>query len=90
MLQKQQEFLQEQQKLQERHRLEKERMEKERLEQLKNKTKNEESKCQDGETHRVILVILYVHIIFVLSLLCLQFHNEKNLVFCRVHLQQLI
>ena len=44
LLQKQQEFLQEQQKLQERHRLERERMEKERLEQLKNKTKNEESR----------------------------------------------
>ena len=49
LLQKQQEFLQEQQKLQERHRLERERMEKERLEQLKNKTKNEESAVASSE-----------------------------------------
>lgn len=69
MLQKQQEFLQEQQKLQERHRLEKERMEKERLEQLKNKTKNEESKCQDGETQRTSchsLCLHYFHFVFAL------------------------
>lgn len=57
LLQKQQEFLQEQQKLQERHRLEKERMEKERLEQLKNKTKNEESRLSQSKIVKLVFCL---------------------------------
>ena len=44
LMQKQQEYLVEQQKLEERNRIEKEILEKERLTQFKNKNKDEESK----------------------------------------------
>ena len=44
LIQKQQEYLEEQQKLEQRQRMEKEILEKERLTHIKNKNKDEESK----------------------------------------------